>query len=88
MPVARLRDEKDAFNGFADAQFLRYQNDSRTAAPPKILTEVVRHGANVVAYKNSSVFGRDSQDNVIMEALKWNLLCAPEIQMSAATKYA
>jgi hypothetical protein len=68
--AASFRDEQDAFNCTADTQFLRNQDESRTAAVANVFTEVVGQTADIVAYKYPSLSGGDSQDNVIGETVK------------------
>ena len=71
--TARFCDEQDVFNGFADAQFLRNQDDSRTAAITNVFAEAIGHGGDIVAYKDSSLSGGASQDNVVEETFKGDL---------------
>ncbi|MGA3236233.1 MAG: hypothetical protein ABSG03_08020 [Bryobacteraceae bacterium] len=55
---------------------------------PNEFAEVIWHGGDIVTYENSSVFPGDSQDGLIAETFKGNLLRALEVQTRVAEDYA
>ena len=61
------------FNCFTDTQSLRNQDDSGTGVVSNVFAEVIGHAGDIVGYKYSSVFGGDSQDDMIGESLKRNV---------------
>ena len=86
--AARFCDEQDVFKGFANAQFLRDQDDSRTAAIASAFAEVIGHGGDIVAYKDPSLVGRDSGATALPEtgnsARLWPRGSGPEPGLGAS----